>query len=195
MNNIWIDTDWHLWNTEYDDGRDKFKSITRLGQLAYEYTSVIGANDLFIHLGDLCDPSNTKPEKLKAIIQSIPGTKILCRGNHDTESDEYYLSAGFDHVCEILKIHDLVFSHKPVNVGVDQINIHGHLHTRKLSTLDGRYLNAYDVNYSNKPVLLEDLLQYAVHQTKADYSNTEFKQDKIDKMFNSIENDHYENIS
>lgn len=194
MNNIWIATDWHLWNTEYDDGRHKFKSITRLGQLADEYTSVIGTNDLFIHLGDLCDPSNTKPEKLKAIIQSIPGTKILCRGNHDTEPDEYYLAAGFDHVCEILVIHDLVFSHKPVNVGVDQINIHGHLHTRKLSTLDGRYLNAYDVNYSDKPVLLEDLLQYAVQQTKADYADTEFKQDKVDKMFDSIENDHYENI-
>ena len=194
MNNIWIATDWHLWNTEYDDGRHKFKSITRLGQLADEYTSVIGTNDLFIHLGDLCDPSNTKPEKLKAIIQSIPGTKILCRGNHDTEPDEYYLAAGFDHVCEILVIHDLVFSHKPVNVGVDQINIHGHLHTRKLSTLDSRYLNAYDVNYSDKPVLLEDLLQHAVHQTKADYTDTEFKQDKIDKMFDSIENDHYENI-
>ena len=194
MNNIWIATDWHLWNTEYDDGRHKFKSITRLGQLADEYTSVIGTNDLFIHLGDLCDPSNTKPEKLKAIIQSIPGTKILCRGNHDTESDEYYLSAGFDHVCEILKIHDLVFSHKPVNVGVDQINIHGHLHTRKLSTLDGRYLNAYDVNYSDKPILLEDLLQHAIQQTKADYADTEVKQDKIDKMFDSIENDHYENI-
>lgn len=194
MNNIWIATDWHLWNTEYDDGRHKFKSITRLGQLADEYTSVIGTNDLFIHLGDLCDPSNTKPEKLKAIIQSIPGTKILCRGNHDTEPDEYYLAAGFDHVCEILVIHDLVFSHKPVNVGVDQINIHGHLHTRKLSTLDSRYLNAYDVNYSDKPVLLEDLLQHAVQQTKADYTDTEFKQDKIDKMFDSIENDHYENI-
>lgn len=194
MNNIWIATDWHLWNTEYDDGRHKFKSITRLGQLADEYTSVIGTNDLFIHLGDLCDPSNTKPEKLKAIIQSIPGTKILCRGNHDTEPDEYYLSAGFDHVCEILKIHDLVFSHKPVNVGVDQINIHGHLHTRKLSTLDGRYLNAYDVNYSDKPILLEDLLQHAVQQTKADYAGTEVKQDKINKMFDSIENDHYENI-
>lgn len=194
MNNIWIATDWHLWNTEYDDGRHKFKSITRLGQLADEYTSVIGTNDLFIHLGDLCDPSNTKPEKLKAIIQSIPGTKILCRGNHDTEPDEYYLAAGFDHVCEILVIHDLVFSHKPVNVGVDQINIHGHLHTRKLSTLDGRYLNAYDVNYSDKPVLLEDLLQHAVQQTKADYADTEFKQDKVDKMFDSIENDHYENI-
>lgn len=194
MNNIWIATDWHLWNTEYDDGRHKFKSITRLGQLADEYTSVIGTNDLFIHLGDLCDPSNTKPEKLKAIIQSIPGTKILCRGNHDTEPDEYYLAAGFDHVCEILVIHDLVFSHKPVNVGVDQINIHGHLHTRKLSTLDGRYLNAYDVNYSDKPVLLEDLLQHAVQQTKADYTDTEFKQDKVDKMFDSIDNDHYENI-
>ena len=194
MNNIWIATDWHLWNTEYDDGRHKFKSITRLGQLADEYTSVIGTNDLFIHLGDLCDPSNTKPEKLKAIIQSIPGTKILCRGNHDTEPDEYYLAAGFDHVCEILVIHDLVFSHKPVNVGVDQINIHGHLHTRKLSTLDSRYLNAYDVNYSDKPVLLEDLLQHAVQQTKADYADTEFKQDKVDKMFDSIENDHYENI-
>lgn len=194
MNNIWIATDWHLWNTEYDDGRHQFKSITRLGQLADEYTSVIGSNDLFIHLGDLCDPSNTRPENLKDIIQSIPGTKILCRGNHDTEPDSYYLDAGFNYVCDILKIHDIIFSHKPINVTPDQINIHGHLHTRKLSTLDGRYINAYDVNYSDKPALLEDLLQGVIYQKKSDYTGTEFKQDKVDKMFDSIEDDHYENI-
>lgn len=194
MNNIWIATDWHLWNTEYDDGRHQFKSITRLGQLADEYTSVIGSNDLFIHLGDLCDPSNTRPENLKSIIQSIPGTKILCRGNHDTEPDSYYLDAGFNYVCDILKIHDIIFSHKPINITPDQINIHGHLHTRKLSTLDGRYINAYDINYSDKPALLEDLLQGAVYQKSSDYTGTEFKQDKIDKVFDSIEDDHYENI-
>lgn len=194
MNNIWIATDWHLWNTEYDDGRHQFKSITRLGQLADEYTSVIGSNDLFIHLGDLCDPSNTRPENLKDIIQSIPGTKILCRGNHDTEPDSYYLDAGFNYVCDILKIHDIIFSHKPINITPDQINIHGHLHTRKLSTLDGRYINAYDINYSDKPALLEDLLQGAVYQKSSDYTGTEFKQDKIDKVFDSIEDDHYENI-
>ena len=172
MNNIWIATDWHLWNEKYDDGRHTFKSITRLGQLAEGYTSVIGTDDLFIHLGDLCDPSNTKPENLKSIIQSIPGTKILCRGNHDTEPDEYYLSAGFNHVCDILKIHDVIFSHIPVNVGVDQINIHGHLHTRKLSTLDHRYVNAYNVNYTDKPVLLEDLLQHAIIQPSSEWEDT-----------------------
>ena len=32
------------------------------------------------------------------------------------------------------------------------------------------------------------------NRQKADYADTEVKQDKIDKMFDSIENDHYENI-
>ena len=186
MNNIWLATDWHLWNTEYDDGRHKFKSITRLGQLADGYASVIRNTDLFIHLGDLCDPSNTNPEKLKSIIQSIPGTKVLCRGNHDTESDAYYLAAGFDYVCDILRIHDVIFSHIPVNVGVDQINIHGHLHTRKLSTLDHRYVNAYECNYLDRPILLEDLLQKAITQPSSDWQDTKLNhvEEKMEEYIN-----------
>lgn len=195
MNNIWLATDWHLWNTEYDDGRHKFKSITRLGQLADNYTQMIDSSDIFIHLGDLCDPSNTKPEKLKSIITSIPGAKVLCRGNHDIETDVYYLNAGFDYVCEILKINDFVFSHKPVKITPDQINVHGHLHTRKISTMDHRYVNAYDVNYTDRPVLLEDLLDHGVKQPESEWESTKLNhvEEKMQE-YTSIEHDKYSNI-
>ena len=123
MHNIWIATDLHLYNVE-NDPHHPFRTQRNLGNLADNYGSDIQDDDLLIFLGDLYDPATGDAEKVSSIIHNIKGTKIMCRGNHDTESKDFYRELGFDAVCDILRIHNLVFSHKPVRVNPDELNIH-----------------------------------------------------------------------
>lgn len=196
MNNVWVGTDWHLWSVNsITDKRHQFRSISNLGRLSDAYAEDIQSDDIFIYLGDLCDPSVTDIKKLKAIVSSIPGYKVLCRGNHDTQDDTFYKEIGFDVVCEICVIHNLVFSHKPVRVPIGYLNIHGHLHTEKMSTLGYQHINAYDSNFFERPMLVDDLIDSAAFQSPEEYAGTDLKhvEEKFEK-YTSVENDTYTQI-
>lgn len=196
MNNVWVGTDWHLWSVNsVTDKRHQFRSISNLGRLSDAYAEDIQSDDIFIYLGDLCDPSVTDIKKLKAIVSSIPGYKVLCKGNHDTQDDTFYKEIGFDVVCEICVIHNLVFSHKPVRVPIGYLNIHGHLHTEKMSTLGYQHINAYDSNFFERPMLVDDLIDSAAFQSPEEYAGTDLKhvEEKFEK-YTSVENDTYTQI-
>lgn len=168
MENVWITTDWHLYSKEWND-HHPHRSKANLERLTANFSSTIGEYDLLIHLGDICDPEAADYETMKKIISSIPGRKILVRGNHDTEKDPYYLGLGFDDVVDVLVIHNMIFTHKPIQVAPDELNIHGHLHSEKLvsPTINGyRHINAFGANWNSidQPILLEDLLDLASQQ-------------------------------
>ena len=168
MENVWLTTDWHLYSKEWND-HHPHRSKANLERLATNFSSTIGENDLLIHLGDICDPESADYETMKKIISSIPGRKILVRGNHDTEKDPYYIGLGFDDVVDVLVIHNMIFTHKPIQVAPDELNIHGHLHSEKLvsPTINGyRHINAFGANWNSidLPILLEDLLDMASKQ-------------------------------
>lgn len=168
MENIWLTTDWHLYSKEWND-QHPHRSKANLERLAANFNSTIGEHDLLIHLGDICDPESADYETMKKIISSIPGRKILVRGNHDTEKDPYYIGLGFDDVVDVLVIHNMIFTHKPIQVAPDELNIHGHLHSEKLvsPTINGyRHINAFGANWNSidLPILLEDLLDMASKQ-------------------------------
>lgn len=195
MYNVWVATDWHCWSKDNRDLRHPYRSVSNLGRLADNYAEEIQVDDLFIHLGDLCDPAVTDPKQLARIVSSIPCRKILCKGNHDVQSDEFYLQVGFDEVCDICKIGNLIFSHKPVRVAPDEINIHGHLHTAKLSTLGSNHINAFRSNFDTHPVLVEDLLEKAPYQDPEDWTGTElYGVEKNFEQYMSVENDCYSKI-
>lgn len=168
MENVWLTTDWHLYSKEWND-QHPHRSKANLERLATNFNSTIDEHDLLIHLGDICDPESADYETMKKIISSIPGRKILVRGNHDTEKDPYYIGLGFDDVVDVLVIHNMVFTHKPIQVAPDELNIHGHLHSEKLvsPTINGyRHINAFGANWNSidQPILLEDLLDLASKQ-------------------------------
>lgn len=197
MRNVYVGTDFHLYSAEFDK-RHPFRTKQSIGQFMENYGNEIEEDDLFIFLGDLCDPCAADINDLKIIISAIPGYKIMCRGNHDTQDDDFYKEIGFDQVCEICKIHNLVFSHKPIRVAPDELNIHGHLHTEKLSTSGYQHINAYGVNHDmvDKPILVDDLIDAAAVQDK-DSVRSVYWDDKNDALFEkyvSLENDTYTNI-
>lgn len=158
MCNVWVASDWHLWSKK-QNSRHPFVSAAQIDQMISNYAKQIQPTDIFIYLGDLCDPEVADIKKLQLLIGSIPGYKILCRGDHDTEIPEFYLNLGFDDVCDICKCHSIIFSHMPVKVAPDMINIHGDSHSRKQTNLGYQHICVYDEDGTMCPKLVDDLLQ------------------------------------
>lgn len=198
MHNIWVACDWHLFNREVEP-RHPFRSTRNIGKLGDHYADMIQDDDLFIYLGDLCDPEVTDKEALTTIIKSIPGYKVLCMGNHDNQDIVYYYDIGFDKVCDVLRIHNLLFSHKPIRVAPDELNIHGHLHTEKLSSLDYQHINAYASNYNrdDQPILLDDLIDSAMIQDPEVINDTKSLnqiKEKFEKYTSIVSGEKYRDI-
>ncbi|MCM1532565.1 MAG: GNAT family N-acetyltransferase [Ruminococcus flavefaciens] len=195
MGNIWIATDLHLYSRD-NDSRHPFRSRHNIGKLSDQFAQDIQEDDLLIFLGDLCDPDVTDTDKLAAIVQRIPCRKLMCRGNHDLQDDEFYLRVGFDEVTEVIRLYNIIFSHKPIKVAADEVNVHGHLHTEKLVTMGWNHINAYAANWNkdDHPVLLEDLLKSAIVQ-EHEYTSKELAHvtEKFEK-YTSLENDQYTKI-
>lgn len=195
MNRIWIGADWHFYSIN-NDTRHPFYSRYKLGKFADNFAQNIQEDDLLIFLGDLCDPAVTKLDDVANIIRAIPCYKIMCRGNHDVQDDEFYKAVGFDEITEIARIHNMLFSHKPIKVAPDEINIHAHLHTKKLVTSGYQHINAYAANWNEDGglILLEDLLDAASNQQiEIKSHDAAHIQEKFDK-YTTFESDVYTKI-
>lgn len=161
MKNVWVGTDWHVWSVGHTP-HHPYQSVSNIRQLSDSYANDIQVDDVFIYLGDLCDPAVTDLNELKRLVQNIPGYKILVKGNHDTETDYFYRDIGFDEVCDVCVINQVAFSHFPLKVEPDMINVHGHLHTEKRSDVDdANHINAYREDYYKHPVEISELIQGA----------------------------------
>lgn len=160
MNNVWVICDLHLWSKEYDH-RHPFKTDIEIRKWIDGFAQCTHDSDVILFLGDMGDPEVMEFQKLKDFLSNISGYKILCKGNHDTEDDTYYEDVGFDKVCEVAVLYSIVFSHIPVKLLPDQLNIHAHLHYEKDSRLNYQYINAFDFYQDHKPMLLDDILEQA----------------------------------
>jgi calcineurin-like phosphoesterase family protein len=89
--------------------------------------------DLVYHLGDVAWGFMSKGHQLLDLMNSLPGTKFLIKGNHDTRSIEHYLRNGFSAVCSGMCSSGVFLSHAPQKVIPDGcgMNVHGHLHNTK----------------------------------------------------------------
>lgn len=133
--NIWITTDTHFGHKKLIEyGRPNDYEVKILKGL-----KVLKPGDWLIHLGDVCIGHDG--DWHQRIIEPLPCRKTLIRGNHDRKTAEWYISHGWDAVCDSLQIvfqgKNIVFSHCPETPaywynktrfdGYD-MNIHGHTH-------------------------------------------------------------------
>lgn len=84
--------------------------------------------DTVIHLGDVLIGNRTRGIDQ---IRSLPGRKILVRGNHDRHSSNtWWMEHGFDFACDGMKFRNCWLTHEPSTSLADgcELNIHGHLH-------------------------------------------------------------------
>lgn len=110
--------------------------------------------DMLIHLGDFCIGNDAAWHE--AFFKALPPgsmKKVLVRGNHDHKGNAWYLSHGWDFVCDSFRLKfngkDIVFTHEPLWPSVGDLNIHGHLHDND-HRLMGDMLNYYDQKYHRK---------------------------------------------
>lgn len=180
---IWIIADTHFYheNIKIFQGRpDDFNE-----QIIKNWNKVVKYDDLVIHLGDVIFGLN-KEETLPSLMATLPGKKMLCRGNHDQKSSRWSMERGFDFVCDYFVSGDIAFSHVPLTPLPPQTmvndqravkwNIHGHFHKKSSqdSTGTSEHINKYyDGNYYKahkeqyllvqiddglSPIALEDVL-------------------------------------
>lgn len=86
----------------------------------------VQAKDTVVHLGDVMIGN-----KGQWIMPSLPGRKILVRGNHDRgKSCMWWMEHGFDFACDGFKYRNVWLTHEPSTSLADgcELNIHGHLH-------------------------------------------------------------------
>lgn len=193
MNQIWVGSDWHLWNTN-NNYAHPYRSDMEIRQFINKIDTLpIQKDDLVLFLGDFADILDPDPYKIQWILDKIPGTKIMVYGNHDIEDMSFWLTAGFDGVADMVTIHHMIFTHYPIHVGEEYINFHGHLHTEKFPQLDARWVNVYnpDMPFTRLDDVLEKI-RYNNHiatHTDANIFPFEAKgiKDTMDKYTNVLD--------
>ena len=92
--NVYLGTDWHLWR--FDKNKRKIFKRSDFDKIISAYKSTVTDDDLFIYMGDLIDGEcESVKDQLSELLQSLPGTKVIVRGNNDLFPDEYYIQSGF----------------------------------------------------------------------------------------------------
>lgn len=160
-NNIWVCSDWHLWLRD-EKGKPKCHKASYFNTIFSNYKDTVKDGDLVIYLGDLVDgelADEKSFDELRDIIKTLPGTKVMVRGNNDLKDANYYKSCGFKYVVQAFVWSNVLFTHIPIENAFD-LNIHGHLHGYKTYWVP--YTNQIDVGAfegRKKPVELLKLLR------------------------------------
>jgi len=157
---IWVITDTHWGHTNIIKYCNRPENHNEL--MIKHWKEMVQYDDIVIHLGDVIFGNK---EKLIGILAQLPGKKILVRGNHDHESNLWYMRAGFDFACDQIVYNNIVFSHYPIQElpSGTTMNIHGHFHTSdpKFWEYKVKPFNKLLVieHEDYKPVLLEKLIK------------------------------------
>jgi len=161
VENLWIISDTHFTHQMLVD--EGIRPADYNEKIIKNWNSLVAPDDIVVHLGDVIFGQNK--ERLAEIMDSLTGTKLLVKGNHDLKPDQWYLTHGFDHVYDEVYYHDVLLSHipQPLPEGT-RLNIHGHLHNSEhryeevAGILSEKHkLIALELN-GYKPVKLKDLL-------------------------------------
>src|SRR5476649_1621970 len=133
--NIWIIADTHFYHENIKKFQGRPNDFNE--KIIKNWNQLVAYDDVVIHLGDVIFGLD-KEQRLPSLMASLPGKKILCRGNHDPKPAEWYMEHGFDFACDYYVYKDVAFSHAPLTPLPPQTlvsdgrpvnwNIHGHFH-------------------------------------------------------------------
>lgn len=160
MSNIFFISDLHLGHTnilKFSPSREGTTIEEHDEWIIDSFNSVVGKKDKTYILGDI-----TFKEDLLKKVGRLNGNKFLIRGNHDTNRTVEYLKY-FQEVYGLVKKHGFWLSHAPIHPqelrGLQ--NIHGHVHSNSILTLDNlpdlRYINVCVEALNGIPISLDEV--------------------------------------
>lgn len=194
---IWLTTDWHLFHKP--KGFSEYVKTRNYNRLMEKIHHTVLEDDILLVLGDLSHRENEQVDLtlFGDDIRNLPGYHILVKGNHDILPDNQYYALGFDRVCTCGTYDNLIFTHKPVPVGDDEVNIHGHVHNELFVSIDSRHIHIPPVEDSEDPPLLrlDDVLRLAATE-KDDFitASNELSPDKLACHKLSTSKDHLQTV-
>ena len=130
-------------------------------EMVRRWNDTVRPGDKVYHLGDV-----VINRKALNTLRRLNGDKVLIKGNHDIFKLEDYTQ----HFRDIRAYHvmnNVIFSHIPVHAGSKgrfKANVHGHLHSNKVMTPDGKsvdpwYFCACVEQTDFRPILLEKIFK------------------------------------
>ena len=190
LDDCYCSSDFHLLKefiTRDEDGNKQLVAFdedkidkTRLEKIE-KMCEKIDDDKALIFLGDLTESEfeegSAYIEWLKPFCQKLfrkdthIAPRILVRGNNDVLSKETYKELGFDFVVPKIQLGNILFSHKPLNVDGETVNIHGHLHENKI------YFDISPRNHINVYYKLVNGIQNVT--TLIDYFNAGLYKDSV----------------
>lgn len=137
-----------------------FQSAEEMDNVIIEnWRKTVKPNDIIFNLGDVAMCEMKQGDKLKTLIQSLPGYKVLVLGNHDKRDINYWLDVGFSEVYKYPIIIDqwFILSHDTLfmNSNIPYINIHGHVHDKSINHKSYVNVSVEVINYT--PINLDEL--------------------------------------
>jgi calcineurin-like phosphoesterase family protein len=142
------------------------------------HNSVVSNDDIALLVGDLSAGLRGRQDHFQQLLALLNGKKILVRGNHDHQPDEFYKEAGFIDVVEYFKIPPYFINHYPcysskwtkgpekammfnVNSNGYHTIIHGHVHQRDPAQWesDGYYRKNVCVDFPPNDYYPQELTQ------------------------------------
>jgi len=181
MSRIFVISDTHfgqksILTFKRDDGSPlrEFSSVEEMDEtMIARWNETVRPEDHVYHLGDF-----SMSRKMLDIALRLNGHKRLVRGNHDEAKTAEYLRVGFKeiHGCRVFRANEqqgipgAVLTHVPIHpecIPRWGINIHGHLHARRVRLNLGGFVIVPDPRYvcvsvehiDYRPVLLDDILR------------------------------------
>jgi calcineurin-like phosphoesterase family protein len=136
MTNIWFTSDLHFGHKNIQKFRLEVESSEHNEQrIILDWNNKVTKRDIIYVLGDAAFTMESVH-----LFSTLPGTKILIKGNHDKLDTQVYLKY-FKSVEGLLKYKEFWLSHAPIHPNElrGKVNLHGHVHYASID--DSRYVN------------------------------------------------------
>ena len=137
-----------------------FSSVKDMNEfMIYCWNRVVSPEDKVYHLGDFCFSN-----RHLSILDSLHGTKVLIKGNHDNLKMSQYMQY-FKDVKAYHILDSIVLAHIPIHL--ESLNrwrgqVHGHTHANNMN--DPKYFNVSVENVAYTPVDFEEIREYFANQ-------------------------------
>jgi calcineurin-like phosphoesterase family protein len=144
-------------------------------EMIARWNDTVSDDDVVIYVGDLTAGLGGRVDDLHLLIKSLNGKKYLVRGNHDHQSDDWYVAAGFFKVFNAVNLGGVLFVHYSLqeaisrgfdisSFGVVEHVIHGHTHRADVPNHENHFNVAAD-RHNFTPVSYDVAVPQALHKS------------------------------